>query len=181
MDTSIRYSLYFDNCDEDAINRLKEIFGYDPNFPDTFVDGTSIINNLFGVDTLLSVDQDWIDENVGVSDFSGFINEIDLINHKVSVTISSPSECLPLLESIMSNIITSYCPDVFLSGDYNRFDYTEVGCIVGDRVITKSPMDISSFNVGNFIEGSEDYESFKNALFDHRSTKFSDFLISLES
>ena len=176
---SIKYTLFFDGCDTMVIDRFKSIFNYvegDQSFRDFY----TIINNLHGTSHSETEhpEQDWINNNVGVSTLNGKIEFIDIDTDTVSLTIVSPGECIPFIQSIVTDINLNYKDDVRVSGDYESFTFETCGVVVGgdNREVVKHVFDMTNYDISEMVENSQALITWGGDLLDFRSQKYSEFL-----
>jgi len=178
---SIKYTLYFDGCDTTVIDRFKSIFDYVEG-DNSFKGYYQIINVLFGTTHSEEnhPDQEWINNNVGVSTLNGKIEFIDIDTDTVSLTIVSPNECIPFIQSLIQDINLNYKDDVRISGDYESFTFETCGVIVGgdNREVVKHVFDMTNYDVSEMVENSQALINWGSDLFDFRSLKYSEFLAS---
>jgi len=182
MEKNYKYTIYFDNCDLDAIDRLKVIFDYDPNFDGIYNQSTVINNILFSTDVETEYDYTWVMENIGVEDYSAMITNIDVELEKVVISIVSPGKCEPLLTSIIEDV-TQLTNNVYLSGDVISTDFSECGVIIGKRgQLEFTEFGMTGIDTAPFSdEGSTEIQMFYTNVESFRGSKYHDMLSTIVS
>lgn len=180
MKKNYMYKIFLDNCDLDAIERLKVIFDYDPDFSGIYNQSPVINTNLFSINVGTEYDLTWVMDNIGVEDYSGMIDSIDLYLGKVIISIVSPDKCEPLLRSLIDDV-NQVTDGVYLSADVIATDFSECGVVVGKRgEITSSEFNMTGVDTVPFSdENSQEVQIFYSNLENFRSSKYQEMLSTL--
>jgi hypothetical protein len=186
--SSIKQTIWLDNCNVDVIERLRTIFQYDTLGVSEFADTFHVLNTLYGKD-FSEVDfppQLWLDENVGVNTFSGRIEEININTATVRLLIVSEELATLLVKNLLAEL-TYRNPeimkfDVYLSGIYNSILHEQAGVMVGklneeEIVLNYTAKDMSSFDLTSLNDADPtDLEDLGQSLEDLKTVKYLEFL-----